>query len=70
MVGLEPPVQAFADEHRLHMTTHDMVGVSIAISLKRIADVLTAGPGTTAFMNFEQLAYRMGQSFEAGRRTG
>lgn len=40
ITGLEPDVQAFVDQHGLMMTTHDMVAVSQAVSLKRIADAL------------------------------
>jgi hypothetical protein len=38
ITGLEPDVQAFVDQHGLMMATHDMVAISQAISLKRIAD--------------------------------
>lgn len=38
--GLEPLVQDFADLHKLPLTTSDMMGLSIAISAKRIADTL------------------------------
>ena len=41
---------------------------SIAISLKRIADALDPNPGQS-FNTLTELAYKMGQSFEAGMRN-
>jgi hypothetical protein len=40
---------------------------SIAISLKRIADVFDGNLSAGGFMNLEQLAWSMGQAFERGR---
>jgi hypothetical protein len=47
------------------------VKASMAISLKRIADVLEAvtGGSVAGFANLEQLAWAMGRSFAQGQRT-
>ena len=58
---LEPGAQADGD---LQDAPNEAIALSIAISLKRIADVLADGHG---FANMEQLAWSMGQAFERGR---
>jgi hypothetical protein len=45
------------------------INLSIAISLKRIADALTGNLDAGPYANLEQLAWSMGRSFEQGRRT-
>ena len=45
------------------------IRLSIALSLKRIADALPNPGDPGLFHNIEQLAWSAGRSFEQGRRT-
>lgn len=58
---LEPDTKADTDDgHCLH---------SIAISLKRIADVATGAMPPEVHHSVTDLAWHMGRAFEQGRRT-
>lgn len=71
---LEPVASALAKSDALYSVGADKIAVlSMAISLKRIADIVQAVNGPllpSLFGQFEDLAYRMGQAFEGGRRNG
>ncbi len=52
-----------------YLTAIETFQLSQAVSLKRIADAVTGGLDANQFGGLTNLAWEMGRSFEAGRRT-